>query len=573
MESYHKTSVKRTYFNLSILLLAAIIVVMPIIFFGIPNGSDTPQHYQFALTFFNSIQNGNFYPGWADATNGGYGDVGIRFYPPLAYYVMVGFRYLAGNWYDASILTFTFWFFLSGVGLYYWCREWFGENASLAAAVVYIFMPYHANQIYNASTYAEFAASSILPFCFLFVTRVCRSGKITDLIGLAVFYALLVLTHIPLTIIGSIGLLIYSVLSLKKSKIFFSLVKLASSVVLGLLASSFYWARMVGELDWVKHTTDKFTANEYDFHSNFLCSFLYSIFSEEHFRSSWFCDSMLLISAGVFVPCAFIFYGWSKEKTNGKLFGVSILFAFSVFIATPLSVVIWENFSILEKIQFPWRWLAITSMTAAFFVAAGYNNLLNLFYTKTRPLALLTVGLIAICIVFTFTKIIRQSNQMPREDFNAQTKYLINSKSYECWWTAWSKKEGAYTAQKVTVENRSAEIIGWRQAEREITFSAGNPTVARIATFYYPHWRATVNGQPNELQVDDNGVMLVPLPSETTNVRIWFQEPESTRIFSYISLFFWLVFLSAGLFVFWKNKTYRFSEFGQNESDFFNEKT
>ncbi len=572
MNDNYKTSVKRRYFNLSILFLASIIIIMPIIFYGIPNGSDTPQHYQFAITFFNSIQNGNFYPGWADATNSGYGDVGIRFYPPLAYYVMVGFRYLAGNWFDASILTFAFWFFLSGVGMYRWCREWFGENASLAAAVVYIFMPYHANQIYNASTYAEFAASSILPFCFLFVTRVCRSGKIIDVIGLAVFYCLLILTHLPLTIIGSLSLLIYSLLSLEKSKLFSTLLKLSSGVFLGILASSFYWIKMVSELDFVKHTSTKFTANEYDFHSNFLCSFLYALFSENVYRSSLFCDSMLLVSAGVFVSCAVIFYKWSKVKSNDKIFNVSILFIFSVFIATPLSVVIWENFSVLEKIQFPWRWLAITSMTGAFFVAACYDSLISLFLTKARPMALLTVGLIAICVVFTFAKIIRESNQMPREDFTAQTKYLVNSGSYECWWTIWSKKEGVGFPRKVSVEDRSAQIIAWQPMEREIIFSAGNPTTARIATFYYPHWRATVNGQPTELQLDDNGVMLVPLPAETAAVRIWFQEPETTRIFSYVSLFSWLIMLFAGLFIFWKNKTYSLSEFGQNENDFFSEK-
>ena len=572
MNNYHKSDVKRKYLNLGILFLTSVTIVTPIIFYGIPSGSDTPQHYQFAITFFNSLQAGNLYPGWADATNSGYGDVGIRFYPPLAYYVMVGFRYLAGSWYDASILTFTFWFFLSGIGMYYWCREWFSENASLAAAVVYIFMPYHANQIYNASTYAEFAASSILPFCFLFVTRVCRSGKIIDVIGLAVFYSFLVLTHLPLTVIGSIGLLIYSVFSLEKSKLFSTLLKLSSAVFLGVLASSFYWIKMVSELDFVKHTTTKFTANEYDFHSNFLCSFLYGLFSEEHFRSSWFCDSMLLVSAGVFVPCAIIFYKFSKEISQQKLFNVSILLIFSIFIATPLSVVVWENCSLLEKIQFPWRWLAITSMTGAFFVAAGYNGLLNLFLTKARPIVLLTVGLIAICIAFTFGKVIRQSNQMPREDFALQTKYLVNARSYECWWTTWSNKEGLNSLQKVAVNDRSAQIVAWKQGEREIIFSEGIPAVARIATFYYPHWQATVNGQPTKLGLDENGVILLPLPTGTANVHIWFQEPDSTLIFSYISLCSWLIMLSTALFIFWSNKTYRFSEISQKANDCFIER-
>lgn len=553
MVKRNKTTEKQTIFILGMLLLASVIVVLPVAFSGVPTGSDMPQHFQFAITFLNSLQNGNLYPSLADATNGGFGDVGIRFYPPLAYYVMVGFRCLAGNWFDASILTFTFWFFVSGVGMYYWCREYFSENASLAAAVVYICMPYHVNQIYNASTYAEFAASSILPFSFLFVTRVCRFGKTTDVIGLAVFYSILVLTHLPLTIIGSISLLIYSILTIEKNKAFQTLIKLSTAVFLGLLMSSFYWVRMVGELNFVKHTAAQFTANDYDFHSNFLCSFLYKLFSEIDYRSSWFCDLMLLVSVSVFVPCALIFYKWSKEKRGQKLLNVSVLFVFSIFIATPLSVVIWEKLPLLEKIQFPWRWLAITSITAAFFVAACYKGLLDLFHTKARPTALLTVGLIIVSVIFTFTRVIKPSNQMPREDFSIQTKYLLNSGSYECWWAVWTQKEAMTAGQKASATDRPAQIISWQPAERRIEFPAGNPTAARISTFYYPHWRATVNNQPAEVKSDDNGAIIIALPAEAADVKIWFQEPVPVRIASYLSIFIWLGLGIAGIFAVKKN--------------------
>lgn len=568
MNNFSPANFKRLYFDLCVLFLVSAIIVLPVFVWGVPNGADTSQHYQFARTFFDSIQNGNFYPSWASTTNHGFGDVGIRFYPPFAYYVMVGFRYLSGNWYDASVLSFLFWFFLGGVGMYFWCREWFGENASLAAGIIYIFMPYHVNQLYNAFMYGEFAGSAILPFCFLFVTRICRNGKFIDVIGLAFFYALLVLTHIPLTILGSISLLIYSMASLRKKDFFPHLLRLATAVFLGLLASSFYWLRMVTELDFVKHASAEFTSNLYDFHTNFIFSSLHTLLLNSNTFSSLHCDLLLLITLGIITPSVVIFYLWSKDKNNQKLFNVAIVLIFSIFIATPYSNFVWENLPVLQKVQFPWRWLAVVSMTSAVFVAAGFDILIGLFSTKKRPVALLTCGLFAAGIIFTLMGVVNHSLQMPRQDFTEQTKNLLNSGSFNCWLPVWSKSEAIQSRQKVLAEDRSAQIIVWQPIEREIVFVAGKPTDARIATFYYPHWTATVNGQPTELKRDENGTMLVPLPAEAADVKIWFQEPIYVRAASYISILTWVILSIIGLFIFRKNKSHQISEFGQNAGNY-----
>src|SRR5262249_16245863 len=159
------------------------LITLPVLLFGVPKGNDLPQHYQFAVTFYDGAKEGIFFPSWSADVNSGFGDVGVRFYPPLSYYILDFFRGLLGNWFYARVSTFCFWFFLGGAGVYFWAREWFSQTASLAAAIAYIFIPYHANEIYNAFTYAEFAAAAILPFCFLFVTRVCNRGRIGNCFG------------------------------------------------------------------------------------------------------------------------------------------------------------------------------------------------------------------------------------------------------------------------------------------------------------------------------------------------------------------------------------------------------
>src|ERR1700730_11898347 len=96
--------------------------LIPIIIWGIPVGPDLNNHYRFAVAFHDSIRGGNLYPGWMDASNFGYGDPRLRFYPPGLYYLMSAARALTG-WYSASILTFCFFSIVGGLGVYYWSRS------------------------------------------------------------------------------------------------------------------------------------------------------------------------------------------------------------------------------------------------------------------------------------------------------------------------------------------------------------------------------------------------------------------------------------------------------------------
>ncbi len=526
--------------SLTVLFLVSGLMVLPIYWFGIPHGNDLPQHYQFALTFRESLQNGIFYPSWAATANYGFGDVGIRFYPPLAYYVLVFFEWLAGDWYFASILTFWFWFFLSGIGVYFWSREWFSEYSSLLAAIVYIFAPYHANQIYNAFTYAEFASASILPFCFLFVTRLCRQHSPFNIIGLGIFYALLILTHLPMTVIGSLALLVYSLASIPRAEFFKKSFSLGISVILGLLASSFYWVRMVSELKFVNLTTTELTSGAYDFHKNFIVSFFYLTSTEYDERSLWFCDLMLLITAGLFIPMAIIFYR-TTTKNRPQLFGVMALLVFAIFIATPLSLPIWENLEFLQKVQFPWRWLTVITLSCTIFIAAGFENLPKILSTDKRPLAILALGLIFAGLVFTVTQIIKPAMVAPHLEFNARISKLDRTESFPCWWTIWSKKEAFENKEKVTITNRNITILEWTATNRKFQITEGNGAEARIATMYYPHWKAKVNEIPIEVKMAADGTILIPLNAEQSTVYLWFEEPKQIQIASNIALFTWLI--------------------------------
>ena len=155
--------------NLLLIAVFAVLASTPAFIWGLPSGNDQSQHFQFAWAIFESLKTGEIYPGFSWATNHGFGDYGLRFYPPLAYYVLALLRSLIGDWYYASTIAIVLVFFAGGSGMYFWARRLFDDRTGLIAAALYIAIPYHLNEIYNNFLLAEFFATAVLPFCFLFL--------------------------------------------------------------------------------------------------------------------------------------------------------------------------------------------------------------------------------------------------------------------------------------------------------------------------------------------------------------------------------------------------------------------
>jgi len=223
-----------------VIILAGIVALIPLIFWGIPSGGDFANHYRFALPFYDSLRGGHLYPGWLAESNYGFGDARFRFYPPGLYYVLALLKMLMG-WYSASVLAFMLLSVMGGLGTYFWARGSYPAKVAMWAGVIYTIAPYHLNQLYQASLLSEYAACAVLPFVFAFVERVCRRRRSVDIGGLAAAYALLVLTHLPLTVIGSLSVLVYALFLLRRDRLWSTVARLAVGVAAGLAASAFFW--------------------------------------------------------------------------------------------------------------------------------------------------------------------------------------------------------------------------------------------------------------------------------------------------------------------------------------------
>jgi hypothetical protein len=109
------------------------------------------------------------------------------------------------------------------------------------------------------------------------------------------------------------------------------------------------------------------------------------------------------------------------------------------------------------------------------------------------------------------------------------------------WWPSWAKAKAFENAENVIAGSRTVEIKRWDRESKEFIVQAGDPLSVGVKSFYYPLWKATVNGRPTEISMDQNGAITVPVSSEVSTVRLAFEEPVANKIAYGISAIVWLI--------------------------------
>ena len=542
-DSTHKFFERHISFKVAAALtvLLSLTVLLPVVLFGIPYFPDQIHHYQIASSYAQAISNGDFFPSWAADENFGYGGLGVRLYPPLSYYILALTHLATGEWYWASLLTYAFWLSLGGFGIYLLAREFYSSNLALFASVIFAFMPYRFFELYAATMYGEFAGCAVLPFSFYFVCRLCREGKTLDLIGLSAAFAILIITHLPLAVIGSICLFIFSLASLQRGQIFRTVLRLASSVFISLILSAFFWVRVLTERDWVAGNSI-YPLPQLNYSKNFIFNLNDDVLRIEYF------DLFFLLPL-IFVTISFLSYLFvnQRKKTNYTA-SLVILFIFSSVMTLKISFPLWQTFPLLQEVQFPWRFLTVTAISGAILATAGWQHLILQMRSSKRPVILILGGGLFILIAFSFLQVARNSTFMSQNEFTRWRDDNDEVAGLEFWWTIWARREAVKPSEKVLAEDREIDIEKWTATQREFNVSPGEPRQARIAIFYYPYWRAAINDAQTEVNRSDDGAIILALPAEKASVRLFFQEPWWLKIIWKLSGIGWACLLLFGFF-------------------------
>lgn len=535
------TSISPETKQLVLVALASLAIMSPTLIWGMPSSRDLSNHFRFALPFYDSLRAGHFYPGWLAESNSGYGDASFRFYPPALYYLLAFARMLTGNWFAATIATSTLLSVLGGRGVYLWAREIGCGRLAVWAGILFAVAPYHLNQFFQSFMLAEYAGTSVLAFAFLFIERVCRHRRPRDVAGLAAAYGLLILTHLPLAVIGSIALLVYALFRLDSGKRLATFYCLSLSMGLGLLASASYWTTMLFELNWIR-ADNVMPDPSVDYRVNFVLA----TFSPDYLNV-WWMNILLLATAAMFWPALVLLRRSARNsapadsKNRKSLQALFAVFILAIVMATPVSRPLWDALRPLQQTQFPWRWFAIISLICPILLAMAIPYWRQMSTGRHRSLVLLAAGTAAIGFAFSASHIIREAYWLTPQQFENTIAAIPGSPSVSQWLPVWVHEPNRSMSAPVEAGDRQVTVDSWQPERRVFQVSTGESTTARVQTFYYPHWIATSEGQSLAVSHDQDGAIRIALPARSGKITLEFHEPSRVSYAAAFTLAGWLL--------------------------------
>ena len=366
-----------------------------------------------------------------------YGYPEFNFYPPSVFYIASIFYFSGLQIIDTVKLMFILGFILSSCAMFIFLKSWLVNTGSnnwkdylpvLAGALLYNWAPFKASQVYVRGSLNEFWCFPIFPMIFWASLGLIKTKKIKYIAWLAIFTALLLLTHNLMSLIffPIAGIWMLSLLILEKS--WLSLPKLIIAVVLGFMLASFFTIPVIFEGQYVH--LDTLTSGYFDYRQHFVS--LYKLFISNHFgygSSGIGQDNDITVSTGQvhwILALIAVFLALSGFKKHRKLSSMIFILGLSdiivLFLVHQKSSFIWENITVLKYLQFPWRFLEISVFLLSILDSAA----IYLVYQKSKKAALV-LALAAFLIVF----ILHGNFFKPRQWLNISDKDKFSGNYWE----------------------------------------------------------------------------------------------------------------------------------------------
>jgi hypothetical protein len=537
-----------------ILLALATIILIPIFWRGFPAGIDSDRHFRWVMQFSESVREpGVFYPRWLASANNHQGSPVTLYYPPLSFYAVAFFSLFADDMQKALMLSCWLALFLSGVTMFAFAKSLFSANLSLLAASVYMLAPYHLFDLYQGSSLAEFWSFVFVPLVFHASYRITKTQTRKAIAYLALSYAFLLFTHIPISFVVTLVLPIYVLFLTRNLK---QLLQIATGLILGAGMSAIFLASVAFEREFVqinailrqdytryflfKHakralTTALFSQSSSDFEtytdSMKGSDFQFLIYTEQIGLAMLL---LFLILAVVFFLSNNHFDKLSLHRP--LLYALGTITAISLVMTSRFSSFIWQTLEQFRYLQFPSRWFVITTAGLALLTVNAFSRLPS---NKNPRLAygFLLVLALAINLFVSAFAIARAPH-----DAQAFDPALLRREAAEyrpIWWD--KELHEAEQLPPFTIASGRAElqVIDSDGLHQTYGVKASEEATIHFRTLFFPGWVARLDGQEKSITPSPEGRIQIQIEPGEHQLTLNFEDTRPRlvgKIISAISL-------------------------------------
>jgi uncharacterized membrane protein YfhO len=266
---------------------------------------------------------------------------------------------------------------------------------------------------------------------------------------------------------------------------------------------------------------------------------------------SWLCDVTVILTIVLLIPALISVFFFRNEMSSEKFVVVRALIvtaAFTFLMLSRPSQFIWERIELLQKIQFPWRFLSVLSLMCVVSTSICLPTVIEA-HAKLKRWLLYPMLAIIVCIaLFDYTQLIVPSAPYTTNEFHKIVSGIYTDPIWEGWLPIWANKKAFDNSNEVNMIDRKVKIQEWNSEEKIFSVDAGPASTARIAAFYYPYWNAYIDNQPVEVGRDQDGLIEISVPDRAAQIRITFEEPSRYRISYLASAIAWMLLIFAWKF-------------------------
>ena len=521
-----------------LVLTASVCMAQLLIHLGLPVAHDMVFHVFQADQFNRGLGGGAVLPRWVLSSGNGYGSPNFIFYAPLSYYLVALLHLIVPSSIISIILAIWISFFLSGATMLLAVKRISGEEGSLLPAMLYQFLPFHLLNLYGRGAFAELCAYAWFPLIILFMyeTLSVKDVRLAP-VFLSISYAGLILTHLVSAFMFTFVSMVYLSYNYIDCKCVKASLYATFSLVTGLGIASFYllpaiFERKLVQLNYV------FNYIFSDYRNNFL-------FMADNFSAPFYItlQAAVFLEIILFVAVALLLFRNNREQLQrSHNIAMSIIFVAAFLLATPLSAPLWGILPVFTTLQFPWRWVSVMELSLCFLAGAAFSRI-NLHHPQV--MARMALYSIAALFLASLILIIKNDSVHSTQFLNMildeeQVRHYTNlPKEYTPIWATDVEKliTGDNTEKVSTLSGRADyHIVEWQPERRVIGVSALTPALVRISTFYYPGWKAELDGKKSDIAIENKtGAMLVNVPRGDHALKLIFGD-TSLRVFSrYVS--------------------------------------
>lgn len=516
---------------------------------------DGDIHLTWGYYWNQQILEGQLYPKWFEQAFGGLGTTSFIFYPPLMRLISFPLGVLHFSPAQQIKGTLLVILFINAWGVFKLSRILLLRNSiySLVSISLGIVNPFLMSELFKRGGFPSICFIALIPWLGIGIFNYINNLKVKNLIFLTLVFAAIFLSHIPscLILITAYFCAIFILVLFKHLSLKNAFLKLIMPVFLAILIDAFFLLPIFFDV----HLVHQAFVPSIDTIKNRL--FFMGIFElqpilmpkgvESNFlKIFWFDTIILLLTFLFFKP------GKCKSAKNILLRLHIFMVTFSLLMITAFAYPIYAHISTFRKLQFPWRYFALSTSLIPYFSGYTLEKLGFKFSFLKKRNILTAIAIVVLLLNYKSAEFILRSEtastqfidrimmqkhtQITSRDIDGvEIKKLENSYSYLD-----LNKKGAplffldndrqffqgdvydYIPHTVSVKNEwlylgssnnnkqkillpkqyssieivqgqgNFSIVKWGQEKRYFKFQSTTGAILNLKTYYYPGWKIEV---------------------------------------------------------------------------------